>query len=320
MKTGANTIRAVLDSVVYGNLSTRKDISEALGISKVSVSSAVDSLLNASLLSVDGKISSGGRQSEHLCPAYSQKYLLINLCEKPFSYAFVYIGEELTSSGSFYPSVQRVPYISDLDFGDNLISFANKVSSGLDCTPRAVAIATSGKYDEEKDIFVFNNICDYAGTKIKETFASHGICVDSVVSRSEALTNSSCVKHAEKPCVYLSVGERILGLFCRSECKLEFDWSESRVGSLSYYDTLRCGLDDRQLTERSRMFVDGVKDILKPKNVFLDTNMLPVTVSDKLVGELGYLTNVTDSAPVLDGLLNILTGREILKIRANSQK
>lgn len=312
MKSGFESLRSVFRAVAQDGIASRGEIAKALGLSNVSVSKSVRELTEAGLLSSSGSVSTGGRRSEFLCPAYDRKYLAINLCEKPFSYTVAYLGEQLTSRG-FLPSVRYLPYLDDLDFGENVIMLARKISSELSDAPTAAAIALPGKFDSKSGSFSGSEFSDYLGDDITAIFGRFGINADLTAGRSAALLASHELRTAEKPCIYLSVSHRVYGIFC-GDFIAERDWSNVRVDGLTVSEMLKCATEGDAFVHRMTKFISFCSDVFGAKSVLLDTNLISEDTAYELCDRVDNLHDVTDTVPILGGLLSLLADREIKKL------
>jgi len=322
MKSGFDTLRAVFRAVTEEGASSRSEITKKTGISQVSVSKAVRELLDSELISSSGSISTGGRLSEFLCPSYTRKYLVINLCEKPFSYAVVHLGEKLTSHGLASPSVSYVNYLNDLDFCENVIILARRISQELIQPPIAVAIAlpsTGSDTDEHRSC---NEFYDHLGDDPCAIFKSFGIHTDIVADRMTALTECSELRHAALPSVYVSFSHKVYGVY-RNGINHDFDWSDTRIDGVSVSDILKCYQSGERLTQKLTKFLNVCADIFHAKSILIDTNMISEDTVGDICDSSNIITDVTDSAPILSGLLSLLADRQIKELPSshfNSKK
>ena len=306
MKSGFDSFMAVFDAVTLDNLITKKDIAEKAGLSVVSVSKIVNALINAGLIISDGKVSTGGRRSEALAPDYFTKYAVINLCEKPFSYATAYLGERLSAKNGAASSVKYVPYLKDLDFAENVAAAANEIHSKCGKGTR-VAIAIPPKHDLPGD---------YLGDNIAEIFTSRGLSLSVTVSKSHAVLFSPSVLSANAPSLYLSISQSVKGIYF-GDSTVEMNWDGVMIDGLPYSEILKCSLKAEEIAAKTEKLIRSASDILCVKSVLLDTCELPGEAVDILLDKIDLLTDVTFSAPVLEGLLRLLAEYEIKKLAAS---
>lgn len=307
MRSSYDTLISVYKAITRDSLVTRREISDLLGLSIVSVSKAARSLINAGIISSDGRVSTGGRRSEFLCPAYGKVYLAINLCEKPFSYSISHLGAELSSSDIHY-----VPYLKDMDFAENASILAREIKRALTSPPCAVAIAVPC-FEGASEIPLSYYWSDYFGDDLSEIFARHGISVDFFADRRSALSASRYLDDKTVASLYVSFSERVYALFT-GESDVELDWSRVRIDGMQFSDIPKCALNADVLASKTAKLLSFASDIFSANKVLIDTNYLPEETVQILTESSENFEDVTDRSPLIDGLFELLAKKEIEKL------
>ena len=305
MKNGYNTLLAVYKAIVWDSLSTRKEISESIGLSKVSVSHAVNLLIKSNIICADGTVSTGGRHSDFLSPDYSRKYLVINFCKKPFSYAITHLGDELSTDSTINSSVKFIPYFKDLDFGENINIASKIITKNLRNKPIAIAAAFPSSN---------NSPSDYLGDNILDILSKYNILPDILVSEEKAALACPKIDRLTAPLLYISIDEKVGAIYSSDEQTLVLDWKSVHSGGLSFEEILKCSSDDHTLANRISNIVLFAAEVMNVKNILIDSDIISDDTAEALVSNSDIITDITRSAPVLNGLLELLAERAIKMI------
>ena len=128
MGIGKKTLRAVFDIVSEKSISSRKEISDALGISMVATHSAVDMLTSAGLLSVEKdslhSTSPRGRKSEGVIVSRDKLALVIDFCKKNINFSVSPLYDRIDS-------FEIIPYSDMQDIEVNLDLAASHIARFL---------------------------------------------------------------------------------------------------------------------------------------------------------------------------------------------
>ena len=302
MKSGYEALRAVFDAITLDNLTTRREIADKVGLSVVSVSKAVSELIDAGLIISDGCVSTGGRRSGSLSPAYLAKYLIVDLCSKPFSYTFAYLGESISAKGTA-TSVRYLPYLRDLDFAENVSLLVNKIAPQCGAvTYAAVALPEPSEYPE-----------DFLGDDIISIFTRRGIAVKTAVSKTDAVVASPSVLSSPSPLLYVSISDRVSAIYV-GRSVIVLNWDSVNIDGLKFSDILKCAQSPEGLAAKTEKLLRSASEILGAKTVLLDTYELPAETVDILLGRMDNVEDVTFASPVHEGLSRLLAEKLISEI------
>jgi hypothetical protein len=303
MKSGFKTLCDVFDAITIDNITTKRGIADRLGLSVVSVSKATRELLDAGLISSSGSVPSGGRCAEAFSPVCSAKYAVVNLCEKPFTYSIVYLGESLSADDRDALKVKTVPYIRDLDFAENVARLANMLAELDDrISAAAIALPSPGTIPQ-----------DYLGDDIPSLFERRGISPLVMVTKPDALSASPTVMRMPLPSLYLFIGRNVRGVYL-GRTALELDWDSIKVDGLKFSDVLRCASAPSLLAARIEKLIASASELLGVRSVMLDTTYITTETVDLLLDSIPYLEDVTFNSPVHEGLSHLLAEKFISEI------
>lgn len=311
MRSSFDTLVSVYKAVTRDSLATRREISDFLGISVVSVSKAAKILIEAGILSSDGQVTTGGRRSEFLCPAYKNTYLAINLCEKPFSYSISHLGATLSSSDIHY-----VPYLRDMDLASNVSILAREIKRACSSPFIAAAVAVPC-LDYESDSKISYYWSDYFGDDLTAIFEMHGISVDIFAPRGSALQASRYIDNENQSSLYVSINDRVYALFS-GNTDLELDWSGVRVDGMRFSDILKCALPPDTLAHKTGKLLSFASDIFSADKILIDTSYLPEETVQILLECSEAIEDVTDCSPIIDGLFELMARKEIEKLSVSN--
>ena len=302
MKNGFETLLDVFDAIIVDNLITKREIADKLGLSATGVSKAAGELISAGLISTCGAVPSKGRSAEALSPTYSKKYAIVNLCEKPFTYSIAYLGEGMAANGRSYMTVKSVPYIRDLDFGENVARLANRLANlGEGISTAAIALPSPDDLPE-----------DYLGDDIPSLFARRSITPLVIGSRIDALYASSTIKGAPLPSLYISVGRGVRGVYL-GKTALQLNWDGVNIDGLLLSEIIRCASSPSRLADRLEKLIVSASELLGTKSVMLDATYISAETVEILLARLPFLKDVTFNSPVHEGLSRLLA-IELIKI------
>ena len=181
MGISKKTCRAAFDIVSESDISSRKEISERLGISMVAVHNAVDLLVSKGLLSVEKNslhnTSPRGRKSEDVIVSRERLALLVDFCKKNIYFSISPLCNRINS-------FEIIPYSDMLDAEMNFDIVASEIFKFIEknnAKPSFVAIAIPS-FDD-----------NFSVKDCKAALSKAGLTPDIIVSGARAASSSSSV-------------------------------------------------------------------------------------------------------------------------------
>ena len=305
MGIGRNTLRAVLDTVSKKRYTTRKEISDALGISMMAAHGAVDALVETGFLKVEKNslhsTSLRGRKSEEITVSPERLCLLIDFCKKNICFSL----SPLYGRIEFF---EVIPYSDGQDLEINLDFAASHIAryiERMELTPAIVAIAVP---DFDKNF----SIKDCEDSLIKA-----GISPDIVVSGARA-ASEFCSHLTSDIYAFVSVDHHAWG-YSSAEPDRMILWEKVKVGAHhgeSFASVLHHEKNEDNLCIYSQRFIGAIDAVLDPDKIFIAATALPEKVMDRLC-ENAKVTDISADTPILNGLLR-LAKDEIFKRAFNN--
>ena len=293
MGISKKTCREVFDIVSKSGISSRKEISEKLGISTVAVHNAVEMLVSRELLSVEKdslhNTSPRGRKSEDVVVSRERLALLVDFCKKNIYFS---ISPLCSRIGSF----EIIPYSDMLDAEVNFDIAASEIFKFIErnnVKPSFVAIAVP-TFDDNFSV----KDCKAALSKV-------GLSPDMIVSGASA-ASELCSSLSNERFVFVSIDNRAWG--CHSaEPERMIPWDSIKVGAHhgeSFASVLQYESDEQKLSVYANRFIGAIDAVLSPERIFVSATALPEAVVENLKKN-DKISDISAEMPVLNGLLGL---------------
>ena len=301
-------IKKVFHAICNDNLHTRRLIAENLSVSTVTVGKAVDSLIDANIISASGKTSEGaGRRSDFLDIVSDNKILLISLDAHGFCYSLSDMGGGI--------DICRLSYVESLDYVDNISILITHLKKRVGCKPLKTIVALPGDLQDGRMINTY--ISDYSGARIDETFESNGIVVDQYLSFSDAIRASGRISDGD---VFISIGNNVWGDIGRGRIECWDSVSIDAKGELTIRDAIRsCGGEER-LFEYVCRFVKLTDSFFSPTRISLSTDRMGEAVKERLGSSIEKLMLVNADELIFEGAYKIAVEKILEEIKLKNEK
>ncbi len=297
MGIGKGTLRAVFDIVSEKGTTSRKEISDILGISMVAAHNAVDALVESGLLAVEKdslhNTSPRGRKSEDVIISLSKLCLLIDFCKKNINFAISPLCNKIDS-------FEVIPYSDMQDLEVNLDLAASHISRYIErnsAFPSFIAIAVPE----------FDN--NFSTKDCENSLSRAGLKPDIIVSGAKA-ASEFCSSLWSGRYAFVSVDHHAWG--CSSaEPERMIPWENLKVGAHhgeSFASVLHYESDEQKLCIYANRFIGAIDAVLSPDNIFVAATALPETVMEKLCKN-DKISDLSADTPVLNGLLRLAKDR-----------
>ena len=296
-----DTVERVFYAIAKDNLHTRREIADALGLSFVTVTKTVYTLISAGLISQIGKNESDvGRKSDFLDVSPSASVLLINLCGENLSYFYSYLCD--SSSG-----IVSLPYLDSLDFADNLLILINHIKKHVSATPLSVAVAVPGEIVGGRISNAY--ITDYPGFDIISMFNGKGITIDIMMSAANAV-EASCLYGVDD--AFISVSKATWGTFGRGRIER---WGNITVDSrnlLSFDKAICSSSNENIIADYSLRLINTIDHVISPERILFSCDRISDERIDIMRTTSAKLVKVDTNEMILDGLMELAV-KDILK-------
>lgn len=299
MGIGKQTLRAVYDMVSESGVTSRKETSDALGISTVAAHKAVDTLVLSGLLSVEKdslhNTSPRGRKSEDVVISPDKLCLIIDFCKKNINFSISPLYSKIDS-------FEIIPYSDLQDLEINLDLATSHISRFLErnqAVPSFVAVAIP-EFD-----------CNFSIKDCENALANAGLKPDLTVSGASAASEFfSSLSKSEDRYAFVSIDNHAWGCSSAEPCRMIL-WESIKVGAHhgeSFASVLQYEKNEQNLCIYARRFINAIDAVLAPDKIYVSASSLPDPVMEKLA-ENGKISDISSDTPVLNGLLRLSKDR-----------
>ena len=291
MGIGKGTLRAVFDIVSDKGITSRKEISDILGISMVAAHGAVDTLVESGILTVEKNslhnTSPRGRKSEDVTVAPDKLCLLIDFCKKNINFAISSLGRSINS-------FETIPYSDMQDPEVNFDLAASHIARYIErnnAHPSFVAVAIP-EFDKNFSI-----------KDCESSLAKAGLKPDLIVSGAKA-AGKFCSSLSDGRFSFVSVDHHVWGCSSAEPDRMLL-WENIKVGAHhgeSFASVLQYEKNEQNLCVYTKRFINAIDSVLSPDRIFISSTSLPDGVMDE-IRKNEKLSDLSADSPVLNGLL-----------------
>ena len=293
MGIGKGTLRAVFDIVSEKGTTSRKEISDILGISMVAAHNAVDALVESGFLSVEKdslrNTSPRGRKSEDVIISPSKLCLIIDFCKKNINFSISPLCSKIDS-------FEAIPYSDIQDLEVNLDLAASHIARYIErnnARPSFVAVAIP-EFDK-----------NFSTRDCENSLARAGLPPDLIVSGAKA-GSEFCSSLSGGRYAFVSVDHHAWGCSSAEPDRMLL-WENIKVGAHhgeSFASVLQYDKNEQNLCVYTKRFINAIDSVLSPNRIFISSTSLPDGVMDE-IRKNEKLSDLSADSPVLNGLLKL---------------
>ncbi len=293
MGIGKGTLRAVFDIVSEKGTTSRKEISDILGISMVSAHSAVDALVGSGLLAVKKNslhnTSPLGRKSEDVIVSPDKLCLVIDFCKKNIHFS---ISTLCSSINSF----EIIPYSDMQDPEVNFDLAASHIARFLERNKVASAYVAIAVPEFDKN---------FSTRDCESSLTRAGLKPDLIISGAKA-GGEFCSSLSGGRYAFVSVDHHVWGCYS-AEPERMISWKNIKVGAHhgeSFASVLQYEKSEQNLCIYTKRFINAIDSVLSPDRIFISSTSLPDGVMNE-IRKNEKLSDLSADSPVLNGLLRL---------------